>query len=114
MMSERAWGVSVKQQLEMGNFIEGFECFVCEQVATNSFMAKAGFKSRSSVAKPSHYGCPRPVPALDQLGTASAIKSSVWQEEWDRSRRQAERMASSARSGERLTQAQVSAFREEL
>ena len=41
-MTERTWGVSDKDQMSKGNFVEKFECLVCARVAQNREMGAIG------------------------------------------------------------------------
>lgn len=57
IMKNREWGINDYTRI---NFIDGFECLVCNRLH-QSLQAKAKGKSEISyVAKPEHYSCPRP------------------------------------------------------
>ena len=43
-MNLRSWGVSDKDQMTKGNFVEQFECLVCTRVAKNMEMSQIGKK----------------------------------------------------------------------
>ena len=76
----RSWGVSDKDQMSKGNFVEKFECLVCARVAQNREMGGIGFQPMPYEANEDHYGCPSPVP--ESGGTLSNIKNRWWERQW--------------------------------
>lgn len=59
---ERGW---VVDYIEDGyNFIDGFECFVCDKVHQRLKSVSAGLKPRPLIATHKHYDCPMPEPSL--------------------------------------------------
>ena len=79
-METRSWGVSDKDQIVKGNFVEKFECLVCSRVAQNMEMGQIGFKPMPYEATEDHYGCPSPV--LETGGTLSNVKNRWWERQW--------------------------------
>ena len=79
-METRSWGVSDKDQMAKGNFVEKFECLVCSRVAQNMEMGQIGFKPMPYEATEDHYGCPSPV--LETGGTLSNVKNRWWERQW--------------------------------
>lgn len=63
-MNEREWHINEWDKL---NFIDGFECFVCDQVHETKERIRRGEKTGPFIATQDHYSCPLPEPAL--LGT---------------------------------------------
>ena len=58
LLSERKW--SPITQSARGNFIDGFECFVCERLHENVEREKRGEALTTHQANKTHYGCPIP------------------------------------------------------
>jgi len=85
MVHSRKWGVSSEQQASMGNFVQHFQCFVCERVARNVKFTNLGFKSLPFDADEEHYGCPVPKSPL----TGKVDIDNWWTEQWYRSKYEA-------------------------
>ena len=49
------------------NFVEAFECLVCERVSQNLKVSRMGFKPVPYRVNKDHYGCPEPKSALETL-----------------------------------------------
>lgn len=61
-VGKREW---VVDYIEPGiNFIDGFECFVCDSVYKRARLVSAGENPQPLVANHDHYNCPMPEPAL--------------------------------------------------
>ncbi|XP_077999691.1 GDP-fucose protein O-fucosyltransferase 3-like [Glandiceps talaboti] len=56
-MQSRNWGVNDYKQM---NFIDAFECFVCNRVHKNIKALSEGKESEKFIASAEHYDCPRP------------------------------------------------------
>lgn len=83
-MRDRKWGIN--NDFERGNFIEHFECYVCDQlISRNSFQEDVPIPRRTQ-ANLSHYGCPEPQSVL----TGKVNPKSFWVEEWNKARVEAE------------------------
>ncbi|XP_066963857.1 alpha-(1,3)-fucosyltransferase 10 [Macrobrachium rosenbergii] len=76
-MDDRKWGIN--NDFERGNFIEHFECHVCDEILR-------GFNSQRKQADSSHYGCPEPPSVL----TGQPNPKSFWVEEWHKARVEAQ------------------------
>ncbi|XP_002740012.1 GDP-fucose protein O-fucosyltransferase 3-like [Saccoglossus kowalevskii] len=57
VMKKRNWGVNDYTKM---NFIDAFECFVCNQVHRNNEASLKGVEKQISISKADHYDCPRP------------------------------------------------------
>ncbi|XP_019630140.1 PREDICTED: alpha-(1,3)-fucosyltransferase 10-like [Branchiostoma belcheri] len=75
-MKAREWGVNDFTQM---NFIDGFECFVCNRIHRDMTKRRRNFVVRH-VATKEHYGCPRPklLPGFKNQG-----KLNFWQQMYD-------------------------------
>ncbi|XP_069122819.1 alpha-(1,3)-fucosyltransferase 10-like isoform X2 [Argopecten irradians] len=60
LMKKREWGVDGSHGTKYHNFIDGFECFVCQRIHENELAMKHGEKPRTYLSSHSHYGCPGP------------------------------------------------------
>ncbi len=77
-MEEREWRVDYD---EPGlHFVEGFECFVCNEIHRNKRMKEQGEELMSTVANHSHYDCPIPEPSLELRGNTLEEKMSQMRE----------------------------------
>jgi hypothetical protein len=68
----RKWGVD--NDFEKGNFIEHFECFVCEQEHNK----RNGERTKISDISKTHYNCPIPISPL----TGTENKENWWVDQW--------------------------------
>lgn len=59
LMSNRKWGIN--NDRIRGNFIDKFECLVCERIHENNEREKNNQESKTYQANKHHYGCPGPV-----------------------------------------------------
>merc|ERR1719412_3069990 len=100
MMEARTWGVSSKQQFELGNFVKHFQCFVCERVARNNKFVRLGFKPLPFNADVDHYGCPVPTTPF----TTSVDKYNWWVEKWFNSKIEAQVLKTFVDSGNTFTE----------
>ncbi len=54
-----------------GNFIEGFECFVCDRLHMRAYLQRhhgGGGGAAKTIANSSHYDCPAPLPSVRRKG----------------------------------------------
>ncbi|KAK8721704.1 hypothetical protein OTU49_012522, partial [Cherax quadricarinatus] len=72
---QREWGIN--NDFEKGNFIEHFECYVCDQL-----IRSAKTKEKELRASLDHYGCPVP----PSVSTGQPNSKSFWVEQWHRAR----------------------------
>ena len=77
-MKSRTWGVD---DIEQENFIDGFECHVCDRVFEELLADAKRQKPPTFQANDSHYGCPRPQPAVPGMKMDNSLRS--WVEEFD-------------------------------
>ncbi|XP_060065652.1 alpha-(1,3)-fucosyltransferase 10-like [Ylistrum balloti] len=68
LMKNREWGVDGSHGTKYHNFIDGFECFVCQRINENEKLTKLGKKPRAYLSSHNHYGCPGPI-AYNSEGT---------------------------------------------
>jgi alpha-1,3-fucosyltransferase 10 len=61
MMRERSWSIVETWKSGRTNFVEDFECFVCNRVHKNLRRKEDGKEELKFVADPSHLQCPIPV-----------------------------------------------------
>lgn len=75
--NSREWAVDGEG--EGGNFIEGFECFICNTLYERRNLTKKGMRGYFSIANSSHYDCPRPRHALGDKtrGVSDKLKGLV-------------------------------------
>ena len=62
-MKHREWGVNDYTRI---NFIDGFECLVCNRIHENIRARKEGRSQTPHIAEADHYSCPRPEPFSDK------------------------------------------------
>ncbi|XP_045608866.2 alpha-(1,3)-fucosyltransferase 10 [Procambarus clarkii] len=77
-MAHRKWGIN--NDFDKGNFIEHFECFVCDSVLSRR--SKAEHTGGEVMASLNHYGCPEPPNVL----TGKPNPKSFWVEQWHKAR----------------------------
>ena len=66
-MSSREWSVDNNGKNDSAiNFIDGFECYICDQLHLRRTQAHSGAPLPSVVADSSHFDCPVPEPAIKQ------------------------------------------------
>jgi len=58
LLQHREWGVSTEQQIQLGNSVRQFQCFVCNRINENMKYQKIGFAPVKYRADAAHYGCP--------------------------------------------------------
>ena len=76
---ERGW---VVDYIEEGiNFIDGFECFVCDKVHQRLRVESEGQKPSPLIARHSHYDCPIPEPSLRHGG--ESVKERLAHLRWN-------------------------------
>lgn len=82
-MKTRPWGIDGYDSDGTGNFIDGFECHVCDRIYEELLAEATGKKPVVFQANQSHYGCPRPTPAIS--GMAPDFYLRTWINEYERS-----------------------------
>ncbi|KAL5018425.1 hypothetical protein ScPMuIL_004147 [Solemya velum] len=60
LMKERVWQTSESFNYVQVNFIDAFECFLCQKVQHNRRRRKQGLETVTYQATYEHYGCPKP------------------------------------------------------
>lgn len=83
-MEKRRWGID--NDFEKGNFIEHFECHVCDQVLTRHSGGRSRANPGEFQADLSHYGCPEPETVLGEDEEAR----NFWVEQWNKARVEAQ------------------------
>ncbi|GFN94943.1 alpha-(1,3)-fucosyltransferase 10 [Plakobranchus ocellatus] len=84
ILRERTWTPYDEQTWSWGqvNFVEAFECFVCEHIHENLQREARGDPIISRWAKKEHYGCPMPL-EFDKSGRyTQESKSYTWSKLW--------------------------------
>ncbi|GFN94944.1 alpha-(1,3)-fucosyltransferase 10 [Plakobranchus ocellatus] len=84
ILKERTWTPYDEQTWSWGqvNFVEAFECFVCEHIHENLQREARGDPIISRWAKKEHYGCPMPF-EFDESGRyTQESKSYTWSKLW--------------------------------
>lgn len=79
-LKERPWGVD---DYTKTNFIDGFECHVCDRVYEELLADAKSEKPLSFQANQSHYGCPRPSPAVAGMDVDFNLRT--WIDEYEKS-----------------------------
>ncbi|XP_071483635.1 alpha-(1,3)-fucosyltransferase 10-like [Diadema antillarum] len=74
-MEEREWGVNDFKKI---NFIDGFECLVCNRLHENMRAKAAGHSGTSHIARPEHYSCPRPQAFSDRRRNPIALYQGLY------------------------------------
>ncbi|OWF36238.1 Alpha-(1,3)-fucosyltransferase 10 [Mizuhopecten yessoensis] len=86
LMKNREWGVDGSQGTKYHNFIDGFECFVCQRIHENEILMKQGKKPRTYLSSHNHYGCPGPT-AYNSEGVRNGPEGgNSWDYEFENSR----------------------------
>jgi alpha-1,3-fucosyltransferase 10 len=73
VMSERKWGID--NDPIKGNFIDQFECLVCERIHENLERKAQKLEIKKFQATKSHYGCPHPI-TFDKKGRIITVKDA--------------------------------------
>ncbi len=68
------------------NYLDRFECVVCERVAKNEKIIKLGFKGYPYHSNENKLSCPAPKSILSSLGLKHRKDSGIWQRKWIRSK----------------------------
>jgi len=85
VVRNRNWRVT--EEMKTGayyNFIEGFECHVCNKIHENQNRVKSGQTPLKFQARLDHYGCPPPS-KLDSSGKRS-VETSEWNYDWEQNK----------------------------
>ena len=96
-MRDREWGVSDWSRL---NFIEGFECAVCNRLHENILREAEGRPALKRQAEWDHYGCPRPKRFSDSpYGSLERVDEDWWGQEYEETAQQARATLQLVRTG---------------
>ncbi len=86
-MTARKWGVTDKDQMDKGSYVNHFECLVCQRLNERDSLIKAGFgEAEPRQADLTHYGCPYPKGALSALANDKLLNQGekeglkLWQD----------------------------------
>ncbi|XP_042209581.1 alpha-(1,3)-fucosyltransferase 10-like [Homarus americanus] len=79
-MNQRKWGIN--NDFERGNFIEHYECYVCDQILTKHGKLREKGHLGVFMASLGHYGCPEPSNTL----TGTPNPKSFWVQQWHKGR----------------------------
>ncbi|KAG7476928.1 hypothetical protein MATL_G00088040 [Megalops atlanticus] len=86
-MRDRKWGV---QDITQENYIDVFECMVCNRVWENINRRKEGLTPKTWQAQASHLRCPPPrMFAFDSGPTSRSSLRAIWGPSYDQSKREA-------------------------
>lgn len=72
-LKERKWGINNNRM--QGNFIDEFECLVCERLHENLEREANNQEKKVFQATKEHYGCPHPI-TFDSKGSVITINDS--------------------------------------
>lgn len=87
-MKHRPWGV---QDLGQNNYIDAFECMVCNRVWENLKRLKQGKKSQRWQAQADHLSCPRPRLFDFRVGKVNETSlRNIWRPSYDQSIKEAQ------------------------
>lgn len=75
MMEHRSWSIVDTWKYGQTNFVEDFECFVCDRVHQNLKRNQGGEKELKYIAQHSHLQCPEPA-------TFSGTEAFSWKYEY--------------------------------
>ena len=79
-MKQRTWTITNHWLRGHTNFIEEFQCLLCNRIQDNINREKEGRKKQTYIAKPEHFGCPEP---KDYDSTGKQSRQSVgWLYDW--------------------------------
>lgn len=65
-LEQRTWSITETWKAGRTNFIEEFECFVCERVHENRKLTQHGHQEIQYIANESHLECPAPKPFFNE------------------------------------------------
>ncbi|CAL1529741.1 unnamed protein product [Lymnaea stagnalis] len=92
IMEKRTWGPDNNGHWIPGqkNFIEDYECYVCEQIHETIKKVSLGEGQFTKWANHSHYGCPKPL-KFNSLGKYAHEGNwlDFWSSQWERQRQKA-------------------------
>ncbi|XP_033752149.1 alpha-(1,3)-fucosyltransferase 10-like [Pecten maximus] len=86
LMKNREWGVDGSRGTKYHNFIDGFECFVCQRIHENEIALKRGATPRKYLSAHNHYGCPGPTAYNSEGIRHGPGGGNSWDYEFDSSR----------------------------
>lgn len=75
-LEQRNWGIEA-DAFTKGNFVERFECFLCDRIHVLNMVQRHGFDSIIYTATEDHYGCPPP-----RTSGNFDTKESWWNEQY--------------------------------
>ena len=76
-MNSREWGMDGDHDIRYINHIEGFECYVCDQVIERRAMKKKGLHVDPLIAHRNHYACEYPKPMVKRQKTVTWWKDML-------------------------------------
>lgn len=83
LMKDRKYGVTDKAILEFGNFVNNFECLVCDRVAQNFKMSEVGFTHPlSHQASSEILNCDHPKTVSSYFSDISGEEDTFWKEHY--------------------------------
>ncbi|XP_036750234.2 alpha-(1,3)-fucosyltransferase 10 isoform X3 [Manis pentadactyla] len=87
-LRERKWGV---QDVTQDNYIDAFECMVCNKVWDNSRRQEKGLPPKSWKAEASHLSCPEPTAfAFSPVAPRRSSLRTMWIPSFEQSRKEAQ------------------------
>ena len=102
LTESRSWGVN--NDFSKPNFIEEFECFVCQRLHENEKRIHQGKKPLQHIASREHYGCPKPTSFRDRPeGNLQLMTNTNWELEWIMARYKARLIRDWIKQGKRYT-----------
>lgn len=66
---------------DMNNFVDGFECFVCDKIYESLLKKANGQRVQKRTATKEHYGCPEPK-VIELINTEGSRSGEVWRMDW--------------------------------
>uniref|UniRef100_A0A8C5LZE7 GDP-fucose protein O-fucosyltransferase n=1 Tax=Leptobrachium leishanense TaxID=445787 RepID=A0A8C5LZE7_9ANUR len=86
-LRDRKWGV---QDILQENYIDAFECMVCNRVWNNMHQEEKGLPTNQWKAEPSHLNCPgpEPFPFLSKLTLKTSMRD-MWKPSFEQSKKEA-------------------------
>ncbi|XP_012676635.2 alpha-(1,3)-fucosyltransferase 10 [Clupea harengus] len=103
-MEHRPWGV---QDLTQSNYIDVFECMVCNRVWENINRRKQGLKSKTWQAQADHLRCPRPRLFDFDVGPVEGPSlRNIWRPSYDQSIKEAQALRRLVVKNKNFTMAQ--------
>ncbi|CAH1793924.1 unnamed protein product [Owenia fusiformis] len=80
IMTKREWGIN--NDWDRPNFIDSFECVVCNRLHENIKRKKQGLPIKRHIANVNHYGCPKPRKYPEVGGSLVRVEDKWHAQEW--------------------------------